>query len=131
MPQTRQASTEKRTSRISADQEELADRIATTLPQDGTIEVQPGLHFRRHSGPTEPVYASAQPSFCVIAQGSKDIMLGDDTFRYDSAHYLISTMELPLSGKVVEALPERPYLSFRLVLDPSVVTSVMVESGFV
>lgn len=114
---------------MQADQEELADRIASALPQDGTIEVQPGMHYRRHSQPTEPVYASAQPSFCVIAQGSKDITLGDDTFRYDSAHYLISTMELPLSGKVVEALPERPYLSFRLVLDPSVVTSVMVESG--
>lgn len=118
-------------SRMRADQLELADRIATALPQDGTIEVRQGLHYRRHSGPTEPVYASAQPSFCVIAQGSKDIMLGDETFRYDSAHYLITTMELPLSGKVVEATPKQPYLSFRLVLDPSIVTSVMVESGFV
>ncbi len=123
--------TEKQVNRMRVDQEELADRIATALPQDGAIEVQPGLHYRRHSRPTEPVYASAQPSFCVIAQGSKDITLGEDTFRYDPAHYLISTMELPLSGKVVEATPERPYLSFRLVLDPSVVTSVMVESGIV
>jgi AraC-like DNA-binding protein len=131
MPHTRHASREKQVSRAQADQKELADRIASALPLDGTIEVQPGLHYRRHSGPTEPVYASAQPSFCVIAQGSKDITLGEDTFRYDSAHYLISTMELPLTGKVVEASLERPYLSFRLVLDPSVVTSVMVESGFV
>jgi AraC-like DNA-binding protein len=131
MPQMRHASTEKQVSRMRADQAELADRIATALPQDGTIEVQPGLHYRRHSQPTEPVYASAQPSFCVIAQGSKDITLGEDTFRYDPANYLITTMELPLSGKVVEASPERPYLSFRLVLDPSIVTSVMVESGFV
>jgi AraC-like DNA-binding protein len=67
----------------------------------------------------------------VIAQGSKDILLGDDTFRYDPAHYLISTMELPLIGEVVEASPERPYLSFRLLLDPSVVTSVMMDSGLV
>ncbi len=122
---------EKHVSRVKADQLALAQRIASALPQDGTVEVQPGLHYRRHSRPTESVYASAQPSFCVIAQGSKDLTLGADTFRYDSAHYLITTMELPLSGKVVEATPERPYLSFRLVLDPSVVTSVMVESGFV
>jgi AraC-like DNA-binding protein len=40
-------------------------------------------------------------------------------------------MELPLIGEVVEASREQPYLSFRLVLDPSVVTSVMVESGVV
>ena len=114
---------------MQADREELANRIARALPRDGAIEPQPGLHFRRHSNPTQRVYASAQPSFCVIAQGSKDIQLGNDSFRYDPAHYLISTMELPLVGKVVEASPDRPYLSFRLVLDPSVVTSVMVESG--
>ena len=104
-------------------------RIARALPRDGTVEAQPGLHFRRHSHLTERVYASAQPSFCVIAQGSKDILLGDECFRYDAANYLITTMELPLVGQVVEASPARPYLSFRLVLDASVVTQVMIESG--
>lgn len=117
--------------RMRANQQELADRIAHALPHDGALEIQPGLHFRRHSQPTEPVYASSPPSFCVIAQGSKEILLGDDTFRYDPAHYLISTMELPLVGEVVEASTEQPYLSFRLELDPSVATSVMVESGYV
>ncbi|MGA2440977.1 MAG: AraC family transcriptional regulator [Tepidisphaeraceae bacterium] len=122
---------ERQASRMQADQEELAERIARALPRDGTVEPQPGLHFRRHSRPAERVYGSYAPAFCVIAQGTKDILLGEDTFRYDRAHYLISTMELPLIGEVVEASPERPYLSFRLVLDPSVVTSVMVESGLV
>ncbi len=117
--------------RIQADQEELSQRIARILPHDGVAEPQPNLHFVRLSSPGERLYAVCEPSFCVIAQGSKDITLGADTFRYDPSHYLISTMELPLSGKVVEASTERPYLSFRLVLDPSIVTSVMVESGFV
>jgi AraC-like DNA-binding protein len=117
--------------RIRADQKELADRIARALPHDGHIEPQSGLHFRRHSKPGERVYVLCEPSFCVIAQGSKDIFLGDGTFRYDAAHYLIATMALPLAGEVVEASPKRPYLSCRLALDPSIVTSVMVESGFV
>lgn len=117
--------------RMQADQEELAHRIARALPRDGTIEPQPGLHFRRHSGPTEPVHGFYEPAFCVIAQGSKAIMLGEDTFRYDPAHYMISTVELPMTGQVIVASPERPYLGFRLVLDPYVVTSVMVESGVV
>ncbi len=125
------ATSERQARRMRADQEELADRIARALPRDGAVEPQPGLHFRRHSRSAERVYGFYAPAFCVIAQGSKDILLGDDTFRYDPAHYLISTMELPLIGEVVEASPERPYLSFRLLLDPSVVTSVMVDSGLV
>ena len=40
---------------MRADQEELAHRIARALPRDGTVEPQPGLHFRRYSRPTNTV----------------------------------------------------------------------------
>jgi len=116
---------------MRADQEELAHRIARSMPRDGTIELQPGLHLRRCSRPTERLHGFYEPAFCVIAQGSKELVLGEDRFRYDSAHYMISTVELPMIGQVIEASPERPFLGVRLVLDPSVVTSVMVESGVV
>ena len=87
------------------------------------------VHFRRCSRPTARVHGSYAPFFCVVAQGSKELLVGEDSFRYDPAHYVISTIERPMIGQVVDASPERPYLALRLVLDPSVVTSVMVESG--
>lgn len=125
------ATTQRQADRMQADREEIAGRIARMLPRDGTMEVQPSLHFTRSSRPNEPIHGFAEPGLCVIAQGSKDISLGEETFRYDPAHYLITTVGLPLSGQIVEASVERPYLGFRLVLDPSVVTSVLVESGLV
>lgn len=115
--------------RMQADREELAERIERILPHDGHAEPIPGLRFVRHSKPGERVYAVCEPAFCVIARGTKDIVLGDEIFRYDPAHYLISTMVLPLMGEVVHASAQQPYLNFRLILDPAVVTSVMVESG--
>jgi AraC-like DNA-binding protein len=114
---------------MQADQQELADRIGRALPCDGVVEPQPGLHFRRCSRPTARVHGSYAPFFCVVAQGSKELLVGEDSFRYDSAHSVVSTIELPMIGQVVDASPERPYLALRLLLDPSVVTSVMVESG--
>jgi AraC-like DNA-binding protein len=107
----------------------LAQRISHALPQDGLLEIQPGLHFGRFSHPIGPVYASLPPSFCVVVQGVKDVLVGGDTFRYDPAHYLITTLELPLSATVVEASPDRPYLSLRLELDAAVVSSMLVELG--
>ena len=71
----------------------------------------------------------SKSALCVIAQGSKEIWLGDDRYRYDPAHYLITTAELPVAGQITEASEERPYLSLRLELDPAVVGSVMVEAG--
>src|SRR5688572_13391942 len=115
--------------RMQADREELAHRIARGITKDGRFEAQPGVFFNRLSIPRQPAHGVLAPSFCVIAQGSKDILLGDERLHYDPAHYLITTMGLPLTAEVVEGSPQRPYLGFRLVLDPSVVTSVMVEAA--
>jgi hypothetical protein len=70
-----------------------------------------------------------KPAFCVIAQGSKDVPLNDELFHYDSGHYLISTLDLPIMSNVVEASEEKPYLNLRIDLDPALVTSVMMESN--
>jgi AraC-like DNA-binding protein len=120
---------ESQTRRMQSDREELTERIAQALPRDGKVEVQPGLVLTRLSSPTGPEHAVLEPWFCMIAQGAKDVLLGGEWFHYDPAHYLISTLGVPAVGRVVEASRERPYLGLRLSLEPSVVTSVMVESG--
>ena len=117
------------THRAHAYQEELAERIARAVPEDGAVEPLKGLLLNRFSNPTEPLHGVSKPSFCVIAQGSKQVLLGDSLYRYDPAHYLLATVELPVVGQVVEASAEWPYLSLRLDLDPALVGSVMVEAG--
>jgi AraC-like DNA-binding protein len=98
------------------------------VPEDGVREVMPGIVLARSAQLTEHVHSVFTPAFCVIAQGSKEVLLGDEVFRYDSGHYLISTVDLPIVSHVVEASPDRPYFSFRLNLEPSVVASVMMEA---
>jgi AraC-like DNA-binding protein len=70
-----------------------------------------------------------QPALCVVAQGRKQALLGKEVFRYDPGRYLIYTVDLPLTFQVEEASKDRPYLGFRMNLDPSLVASVMIESG--
>jgi AraC-like DNA-binding protein len=64
-----------------------------------------------------------------MAQGSKEILLGDSRYRYDPSHYLITTLEMPRVSRILEASPERPYLGLRLDLDPGLVGSVMADAG--
>jgi AraC-like DNA-binding protein len=70
-----------------------------------------------------------EPSVCVIAQGSKEVLLGESRYQYDPSHYLLATVELPRVSQVLEASKERPYLSLRLELDPALVSLVLVEAG--
>ncbi|HEX8994647.1 MAG TPA: AraC family transcriptional regulator [Ktedonobacterales bacterium] len=110
---------------------ELIERVARAIRHDGTVEPLSGLYLSRASTPLEPLHSMQEPSLCVIAQGSKEVLLGDSRYQYDPFHYLLATIELPRVSQVLDASKERPYLSIRLELDPGLVGSVMVESGHV
>ncbi len=115
--------------RAQANRDELKERIAQAIRQDGTIEPLKGLHFNRSSSPSECIHSVSIPAFCAIAQGSKEVLLGSDRYQYDPMHYLLATAELPVISQILEASKEKPYLSVRLDLDPALVSSVMVEAG--
>jgi AraC-like DNA-binding protein len=109
--------------------EELIERMIRLAPENSLLEAFPGIFIYRSSKPTESEISVLKPAFCVIAQGSKDVLLNDELFHYDSGHYLISTLDLPITSNVVEASREKPYLNLRIDLDPALVASVMMESN--
>jgi AraC-like DNA-binding protein len=116
--------------RAQANRDELTELIARAIRHDGTIEPLKGLHLKRSSSPTESCHAVSVPSFCAIARGSKEVLLGSDRYQYDPMHYLLATVELPITSQILEASKEQPFLSLRLDLDPTLVGSVMVEAGY-
>jgi AraC-like DNA-binding protein len=111
-----------------ANRAELVERIARIIPDDGRVEPLNGLYLFRASSSTEHLHSVYTPAFCVIAQGSKEVFLGEERYQYDPAHYLLTTVELPVVSQILEASKEQPYLSFRLQLDPALVGSVLVEA---
>jgi AraC-like DNA-binding protein len=112
-----------------AGREELVERVARAVGEDGAVEAPGGLRLLRRSSPTPKDHGVSSPAFCVIAQGSKEVLLGDDRYRYDADRYLITAAALPTATRVTEASEERPYLGVVLGLDPALVGSVMVEAG--
>ncbi len=110
---------------------ELVECLARAIGEDGRKEPLKGLHLHRESSPAECVQHSiSTAAFCVIAQGSKDVFLGGDRYRYDPMHYLLATAELPIASHITEATPEQPFLSLWIDLDPVLISSVMVETGY-
>src|SRR5260370_6085551 len=114
---------------VQAYREELVERIGRVISFDGTVQPLPGLHLYRNSVPMERVYGVVEPSLCVVAQGSKEFLLGESHYRYDPFHYLLVTVDLPNIGQVLEASKERPFLSLRLELAPTPVGQGLVEAG--
>jgi transcriptional regulator GlxA family with amidase domain len=70
-----------------------------------------------------------EPSICMVAQGAKRVLLGDDTYVYDAHHYLITSVHLPTVVQIIEASREKPYLGLRLMLDLREISQLMVDSN--
>ncbi|PIM54565.1 AraC family transcriptional regulator CmrA [Roseateles chitinivorans] len=77
----------------------------------------------------ELAHAVQPASLCVIAQGAKEVRLGDERYVYDAARFMVFTTDLPVSGRVIDATPERPYLCLRLDFDPEEVAELVARSG--
>ncbi len=108
---------------------EIAGHLARAIPSDGALEPHPGLWVYRASTRIGPIHGVARPSFCVVAQGAKEVFLGESRYGYDPHQYLIATLDLPVIGQITRASPDEPYLALRLDLDPGLVASVALEAG--
>src|SRR5690348_8439677 len=86
---------EREVQRLQANREEMVERISEAIREDGAIQPLPGLHLSRLSAPLKPLHSVLEPSVCVIAQGSKEILLGENRYRYDPSRYLLTTVDLP------------------------------------
>ena len=89
----------------------------------------PGLSLFRRDAATEPITGMYEPSVCLVAQGAKRVMLGDDTYVYDAHHYLITSVHLPTVVQIIEASQARPYLGLRLMLDRREISQLMADSN--
>ena len=103
----------------------MIDRITVT---DGARETAiPRLTLARASHMQHPVHAIHEPAFCVLAQGSKRVLLGDEVYIYDSSQYLVVSQNLPVSGQVIDASPEAPYLGLRLSFDVKDIAALALD----
>lgn len=64
---------------------------------------------------------------CFILQGSKRVSLGDKVLRYETGHYLVSALDLPLMGQVYADDRQRPYVAVTLVLDPVLLNELILS----
>ncbi|MGD9970120.1 MAG: AraC family transcriptional regulator [Sulfuricurvum sp.] len=86
----------------------------------------PYLRLFRADSISQPLHTVYEPSLFIILQGSKSVLVGNQTYVYDRNSYLISSVRLPVSGQILDASPEKPFLSLQIVFDPLHICS-MVE----
>jgi AraC-like DNA-binding protein len=93
------------------------------------VTAVPGLSLYRREETTQPTSILYEPRICVVAQGAKRVLLGDDTLVYDESHFLMTSVDLPTFVEIIKASPEKPYLGLVLNLDLREISQLMVDSN--
>lgn len=110
--------------------EDLKGKIARWTEDGERLETSiPGLFLFKAGAPTEPMSVVSEPSVCLIAQGSKRLMIGEETLEYSPEKYLLTSIHVPIVGHVNQASQESPYLGLRMTFDPQQLSQLMTDSN--
>jgi AraC-like DNA-binding protein len=107
----------------------LASLISAYAPHEGCFELRiPGVHaIRRSQTNEELVHALAQPALCIVAQGAKRMMLGQEVYEYDESRMIAFSVDLPVAAQITRASRSQPFLALRLDLDPHKVAELVLK----
>jgi AraC-like DNA-binding protein len=107
----------------------LARLLHAHTPHDGSFDLRiPGVHAARASRTnTELIHAVQKPGFCIVAQGAKSVLLGQEVYNCDASEIIIYSVDIPVAARVTRASRSEPYLSFRLDLDPHKIAELVLK----
>ncbi|MEQ9944930.1 AraC family transcriptional regulator [Pectobacterium aroidearum] len=86
-----------------------------------------GLTFFRREAPTDSVMCMLEPSVVLVAQGEKKIWIGGEAYRYDTSHFLLTSLDLPANSEVMTASRQAPCLGLTLKLDLRIVAELIAQ----
>ncbi|MBA8839692.1 AraC family transcriptional regulator [Ochrobactrum sp. RH2CCR150] len=108
---------------------ELASLAERFIETDGERKTAiDGLSISRRSTPSVPCHGSYRPCLAMVLQGSKSLRLGSATINYATGEYLVTSLDLPVTWRVVEASAEAPHLCLSLAIDSEKLVDLLGRS---
>ena len=76
---------------------------------------------------TNCVHTLRIPSLCIVAQGAKTVIVGQETFEYDASRMIVFSVALPVASQITKASASKPYLALKLDLEPRKVAELVLK----
>lgn len=107
---------------------ELHDLLERHAPRPGVHRTPIlGVSVARMDEPGAQDESTTGTVLAVIAQGTKRLSVGSAVHDYGPGEYLVASVDLPVSGRFLDATPEHPALGFGLDLRPEVIAELMLN----
>jgi AraC-like DNA-binding protein len=87
----------------------------------------PRVSIGRSEVPTPPLPELSLPTALFVLQGTKSVLIGNRSLRYDAASYFVYAVEAPATSQLIEASAAQPYLAIGFALDVEVIAALLVD----
>ncbi|MGH9971939.1 MAG: AraC family transcriptional regulator [Pyrinomonadaceae bacterium] len=110
--------------------DDLAKIIDSFSPAEG-LNQSPvtSVHCVKYSKTDRRTKRRWRACLAIVAQGSKEVMLGRQVYRLDDAHYTATPIQLPVISRVASATPEQPFLALLIDIDPLTLSEIAAQLG--
>jgi AraC-like DNA-binding protein len=87
----------------------------------------PGILMVKGEIPEHKLGAVYEPMVNLILDGSKTLTIAGQDYYYDPASYFVISIDVPATGTVQQAGPDRPYIGVSLSLDPARIAALLLD----
>ena len=94
---------------------------------DRPVPADMALRGGQSIAPTPPIHGLYEPMLCFVLQGAKRVIIGERVLEYRAGHLLVASVDLPVTGQILEASPEHPYRVVALALDPAAIAALLLD----
>ena len=106
----------------------LAAKLARYAPHAGVHHTPIGeVTLACSHSPSQPLASVYEPCLCIVVQGRKRALVGNEVYVYDPLNYLVVSVTLPARTHIIDATPEQPYLCLRITMDIGVIGELLEQ----
>jgi len=109
--------------------ETMKTLLLELLPSDSNVATTiPGVNLVRREQSYEPKPLMYEPEIILLAQGQKNVYVGEKKYTYDANHYFVLTVPLPVLCEAI-LQPGEPMLGLVIRLDPKTIGEILSDMG--
>ena len=108
----------------------LKQKIQKLLPSSGVLQTDiKGFRATLRTAPTVNQHCFYNPMVIIILQGKKQTVLGSEKFTYKEKQLVVTSIDIPTVGSIIEASPEKPFMTLILDLDNYIISELLREEN--
>ena len=108
--------------------DEFRSLVLRHAPGDSRPPILEGVNIAASPSPSRPTASFAYPSFTVVGGGVKRTLLNGVPYDYRAGQYLVVSVELPVTGHILEASSSEPFVAFSMRLNPPEIAALLLEA---